>query len=181
MERTEHWQTKEQMQVSKKWMVRMVGIGVLSGAVAVSAACGGGSAESVPGGSVSHGMDPNMDMGDSPSGQQPDMVVELAMRNLRYDPGSLEVPSGKTVRINLRNMDGTEHDMQVDGLRVEKVGNAQMSGHHAGTAVGMVAMHTVANGSASIMFRTDQKGVFRFYCTLPGHKDAGMLGELKVI
>jgi len=166
--------------VPKKWIAGMVLAAVLIGAGVVSAACGGGE-NSAPTGNVSHGMDPGMDMSTPAGGQRADVVVDLAVRNLRYEPATIEVPAGKTVQINLRNMDGTEHDMTVDGLRVVMMGDLRMAGHHAGASADMLAMHMGANGNASVTFRADEKGLYRFYCTLPGHKDAGMIGEMKVI
>lgn len=158
--------------MSKKRMIAgLGGLAALAVLVVVSAACGGS-------GSSSGGMN-GMDMSTAPAGQQPDVVVDIEVRNVRYEPASFEVPAGKVVQINLRNMDGTEHDMQVDGLKVQMMDDAQM-GDHAGMSDGMLAMHTLANGSASVMFRTEQKGTYQFYCTMPGHKDAGMVGEMKV-
>ena len=165
--------------MQKQWIALMVLAGVLIGTAVASAACGGG--ENSATGNVSHGMDPSMDMSTPAGGQRADVVVDLAVRNLRYEPASIEVPVGKTVQINLRNMDGAEHDMTVDGLRVVMMGDPGMAGHHAGASAGMLAMHTVANGNASVTFRADEKGLYRFYCTLPGHKDAGMIGEMRVI
>lgn len=155
----------------KRVIVVLGGFAALAVLTVVGAACGGG-------GGSSGGMG-GMAMGTTTSGQKPDVVVDVAVRNMRFEPASLSVPGGKVVQINLRNMDGTEHDMQVGGLKVEML-DGQMAGDHAGMAQGMVAMHTLANGSASMMFRSDQKGTYAFICTMPGHKDAGMVGEITV-
>jgi len=159
--------------VWKKRIIAVVGgLMALAALGLVSAACGGS-------GNSSGGMG-NMDMGTVASGQGPDVVIDIGVRNMRYEPASIEVPAGKTVQLNLRNMDGMEHDMQVDGLMVEMMDDGEMAGDHPGMSAGAVAMHTVANGTASMVFRTQQTGTFEFYCTLPGHKDGGMVGEMKV-
>ena len=108
------------------------------------------------------------------------MVLDVSLKNLRFTPNAVEVAAGKTVRINVTNMDGTEHDMLVEGLRIEKVGDA-MNGDHAGAMPDMLVVHAMANENGSITFRTDQKGTYQFYCTLPGHKDAGMVGQMNVV
>lgn len=168
--------------MSKKRIAGLGGLATLGVVVVlVGAACGGS-------GGSSGGMGPDMnmstaasgDMSTASSGQQPDVVLDIAVRDVRYEPASIEVPAGKVVQIKMRNMDGVEHDMQVDGLMVEMMDGGQMAGDLEGMPAGTLAMHTMANGNASIMFRTEQKGTYQFYCTLPGHKDAGMVGELKV-
>ncbi len=158
---------------TRYWLAAVAG---LAAAVAVSAACGGPGG----GGAVSHGMDPAMTPPSAASLPKPDVVVDLAIQDLRYVPSTIAVRAGQTVQINMRNMDAMEHDFQVDGLRVMKMSDAAMSGHHAGASAAMLAMHTVASGSASMTFRTGQTGTFAFYCTIAGHRSGGMTGTLTV-
>lgn len=155
------------MRFKKMFVVMTV---VIGGAALVAGACGGGS-------SGDHGM--NGDMEQPGTAANPDVVIDLKATNLRFVPDAIEVPAGKVVRIDFTNQDkGTEHDFQVDGLKVEMLGG-DMSEMHGGDGT-MLAAHTTSEGSASVTFRTDQKGTFAIYCTLPGHKDAGMTGTFKV-
>jgi uncharacterized cupredoxin-like copper-binding protein len=147
--------------LKKKTVVWALGLGLTSLILAVSAACG----ESA--------------QGADPTNGKPDVVIGISLKNLRFTPSAVEVPAGKTVRINVTNMDATEHDLLVQGLRIEKVG-AATGAHHAGATPNMLVVHVTANGNGSITFRTDQKGTFVFNCTIPGHKDAGMVGEMTV-
>ncbi|MBI5283951.1 MAG: cupredoxin domain-containing protein [Chloroflexi bacterium] len=158
------------MQVPKnKMLLWTLGLGLASLILAASAACGGGTQSAEPeGDEASH------------AGGKADVVIDVSLKNLRFTPDAVEVAAGKTVQVNVTNMDGTEHDMLVDGLRIQKVGEAT-GGHHAGATADMLVVHVTANDQGSITFRTDQKGTYRFYCTLPGHKDAGMVGEMKVV
>jgi uncharacterized cupredoxin-like copper-binding protein len=147
--------------VKKKTVAWILGLGLMTLTLAVSAACG----ESA--------------QGADPANGKPDVVIGISLKNLRFTPPKVEVPAGKTVRINVTNLDGTEHDLLVNGLRIEKVG-AATGAHHAGATPNMLVVHVTANGTGSITFRTDQKGTFVFNCTIPGHKDAGMVGEMTV-
>lgn len=153
----------------KKTLVWALGLGLMSLILAASAACG----------ESAQGTDSKNEAA-SHDGGQPDVVIDVSLKDLRFTPEAVEVAAGKTVRINVRNMDGTEHDMLVEGLRIEKVGDA-MNGDHAGAMPDMLVVHTMANENGSITFRTDQKGAYQFYCTLPGHKDAGMVGRMTVV
>ena len=155
--------------LKKKTVVWALGLGLMSLILAASAACG----------ESAQGTDPKSEAA-SHEGGQPDVVIDVSLKNLRFTPNLVEVEAGKTVRMNVTNMDGAEHDMLVDGLRIQKVGEA-MSGDHAGAMPDMLVVHVMANENGSITFRTDQKGTYQFYCTLPGHKGAGMVGEMKVV
>lgn len=170
--------------MSKKWMVRMVGIGVLSGAVAVSAACGGGSTESVPGGSVSHGMDPNMDMGDSPSGQQPDIVwsspCATCVTTLARSKCPLARPCGSICATWMAP--STTCRSMVSASRRWAMPRCPAATRARPPAwLPCTPSPMAARASCSAPTRKASSASIAFYCTLPGHKDAGMLGELKVI
>lgn len=147
--------------LTKKTLVWTLGLGLTIWILAASAACG----ESA--------------QGADPTNGKPDVVIGISLKNLRFTPATVEVPSGKTVRIDVTNMDATEHDLLVQGLRIQKAG-AAAGAHHPGATPDMLVVHVTASGNGSITFRTDQKGTFAFNCTIPGHKDAGMVGEMTV-
>ncbi|MBI5287586.1 MAG: cupredoxin domain-containing protein [Chloroflexi bacterium] len=155
--------------LGKKTLAWTIGLGLLSLVLAASAACGGSSQST----------DSNGDAALQEGGE-PDVVIDVSLKNLRFTPNTMQVTAGQTVQVNVTNMDGTEHDMLVDGLRIVKVGEAG-DGHHAGATADMLVVHTMANENGSITFRTDQRGTYQFYCTLPGHKAAGMVGEMTVV
>lgn len=74
----------------------------------------------------------------------------------------LKVPEGAVVQINLINGDGAVHDVAVPEFSAH---SDQISGKEAATA---------------IVFRAGKNGTFEYYCTLPGHKAAGMVGKVIV-
>lgn len=137
-----------------------LGLGLMAMVLTASAACGE-SAQA------------------DPANGTPDVVIDISIKNLRFAPSTVDVPAGKTVRINVTNQDATEHDLLVQGLHIEKVGEAT-GAHHAGATPDMLVVHVTASGNGSITFHTDEKGTFAFYCTIPGHKDAGMVGKMTV-
>jgi nitrite reductase (NO-forming) len=69
---------------------------------------------------------------------------------------------GERVQINLINGEGAAHDIVVDlyGVRSNRV-------------VGKGA-------STSISFVADRTGSFAYYCSVPGHREAGMHGRLRI-
>lgn len=74
----------------------------------------------------------------------------------------IKVPEGAVVQINLVNGDGAVHDIVVPEFDTS---SSEVSGKGAATAV---------------VFRATRNGNFEYYCSLPGHKAAGMVGRLIV-
>ena len=74
----------------------------------------------------------------------------------------LRVPEGKVVQITLVNGDGALHDIAVPEFQAK-------------------SDELVGKGSATtIVFRATKSGTFEYYCSIPGHKAAGMVGKLIV-
>jgi nitrite reductase (NO-forming) len=76
---------------------------------------------------------------------------------------TIKVHEGETVQINLVNGEGAEHDIVIDqyGARSNRV-------------VGK-------NASSSLSFTATKTGEFVYYCSVPGHREAGMEGRIQVI
>jgi nitrite reductase (NO-forming) len=74
----------------------------------------------------------------------------------------LRVAEGKVVQITLVNGDGALHDITVPDFGAK---SDQVSGKGAAT---------------TIVFRVNKAGDFEYFCSLPGHKAAGMVGKLVV-
>lgn len=107
-------------------------------------------------------------------------AVRVTAENMKFTPDRIQLPAGERVIITLQNADGVEHDLQVDGLKVAALDEMDLPGEHEGADSSTLALHTRPNGTARLTFRTEQKGAFDFYCTIPGHREAGMVGKLTV-
>ena len=88
--------------------------------------------------------------------------IELQASEFSYDATNLEIEAGQPVTIVLHNDGFLEHDITIEGFEV-------LGGAH--TQPGEVAAFTVA---------IEQPGEYRYYCTIPGHLEAGMEGLLTV-
>ena len=129
---------------------------------ALAAACGGGSSNT-----------------PTSTPAKPDQTVTLQAKNVKFLPDKLTIPMGSVIELKLENLDATEHDVQVDGLDANVMSGGSMSAGHGGSAM-MVAVHTKANQMGSVVFTANKKGTYNFYCTIAGHKEAGMVGTLTV-
>jgi nitrite reductase (NO-forming) len=76
---------------------------------------------------------------------------------------TLIVHEGETVQINLINGEGAQHDIVVDQYAAR---SAIVSGK---------------NASSNFSFVASKVGQFDYYCSIPGHRQAGMQGLLQVV
>jgi uncharacterized cupredoxin-like copper-binding protein len=82
-----------------------------------------------------------------------------AADTLKFEPSMITVKSGTPVRLTLEDTGALEHDWVVDGL---------------------VQVHAKPNSTASGEFTPTVPGTYEFYCSVPGHREAGMKGTLNV-
>jgi nitrite reductase (NO-forming) len=76
---------------------------------------------------------------------------------------TLTVHEGETVQVTLINGEGAEHDVVVDQYAAR-------------------TQHVVGKGASSAMsFMADKTGEFWYFCSLPGHRQAGMEGRIQVV
>ena len=75
----------------------------------------------------------------------------------------LKVHQGETVQINLVNGEGAQHDIVIDQF-----------GARSDMVVGKGA-------SSSLSFTANKTGEFTYYCSVPGHRAAGMEGRIQVL
>jgi uncharacterized cupredoxin-like copper-binding protein len=133
-------------------MRRIVAIGVVALGITI-AGCGGGS--------------------DDHS-----VIITISAKNVKFVPDAVTVPTGKLVTITLKNLDeDTEHDFEVEDLEATVIEGGSEQ-HGGGTQ--KVAVHMKPGGTSSITFRADKAGTYKIVCTVDGHADAGMIGELTV-
>lgn len=92
------------------------------------------------------------------------MTLQLAADpsgQLEFDKKALEAPAGK-VTIVLTNDSSVSHDVAIEGNGVDAKSGL------------------VSNGQTTSVSADLTPGTYTFYCTVPGHEDAGMKGTLTV-
>ena len=85
----------------------------------------------------------------------------VAARNVAFEPSELRIEAGRFAVVELVNEDPIFHDWEVEG-------------------VANVHVAALANSSNRVRFLIDRPGTYEFVCTVPGHAEAGMHGELIV-
>jgi plastocyanin len=100
--------------------------------------------------------------GEAASGPGGTIALEADVSALAFDKASLNSKPGK-VTIDLTNPSPLEHDVAIEGDGKEIAGS-----------------ELVANGGETTVSAELAPGTYTFYCTVPGHREAGMEGTLTV-
>jgi uncharacterized cupredoxin-like copper-binding protein len=111
-----------------------------------------------------------------------ELTIEVLAENVRFRPDVIEVPAGRMVTLRLKNLDATEHDLEVRDLVPTSISGGGHEGHGEPIRLTkVVAVHADASGTATIKFQADKKGTYEIVCTIPGHEQAGMVAHLVVV
>jgi len=83
----------------------------------------------------------------------------ITMVDIAFQPNALTIPANTDVTISLPNTGVTMHNFSIDALNIS------------------VDVQPGQTGSVTI---NAPAGSYQFYCNVPGHKEAGMVGTLTV-
>ena len=109
-------------------------------------------------------------------------TVTLNAADFSFSPASIEAVAGQPVRIVVHNTSAQVHDFTIAAIPLN--GMAEGGGenvehmHMAGDSAVHIA--AAAGATSTIEFTPSQSGTYEFECSVAGHKDAGMVGMLKV-
>ena len=91
----------------------------------------------------------------------PSGTTVKAMDTFKFDPATLTGKVGETINITLDNEGVLEHNFVITELNV---------------SLGPVPAGQTASGS----FTPSAAGAYEYFCDVPGHREAGMVGALTV-
>jgi uncharacterized cupredoxin-like copper-binding protein len=117
----------------------------------------------------------------------PPVEVTIVATDIAYDIPQIETAAGQTVRVILDNHGVLEHDFTIQhiplsgGVTVAE-DPTTMAGHDMGHVEEELDIHVAApiGGTNTIEFTPSAPGEYPYYCTVPGHREAGMEGMLVV-
>jgi uncharacterized cupredoxin-like copper-binding protein len=113
--------------------------------------------------------------------------VTITATDIAFDTPQIELSLGQPLRLTLNNQGALVHDFSILKIPVE----GEVSGD---TTAGNMAEHNmshmaetpevhvsaVADQSQTITFTPATVGEYEYFCTVAGHKEAGMVGKLVV-
>jgi uncharacterized cupredoxin-like copper-binding protein len=100
------------------------------------------------------------DNGDDGNGNGNGSSFTIETPGMTFDPDELTVSEGEEVEITLDNTDGQLHNFTLDeaDFSIEAAGGESETG----------------------TFTAPDAGEYEFYCSVPGHREAGQVGTLTV-
>jgi uncharacterized cupredoxin-like copper-binding protein len=95
------------------------------------------------------------------------------------------VKAGSPVQVTLTNKGTADHDFVIAGMPAKNIDDdtrrgSQDSGHDHSAEAGVIAGHAKPGATARIWFTPVERGRYEFYCSVTGHREAGMVGTLTV-
>ncbi len=112
------------------------------------------------------------------------MEIVLQASGMTYQPAMIEVTAGQPVKLTFQNKDVVDHDFSIMEFPMEMMGATQepMAGHDMGGVTDLPELHMAAlmNQTSTLEFTPSKPGTYEFFCTVAGHKAAGMVGTLVV-
>ena len=93
------------------------------------------------------------------AGQPSATTISVGATEFAFDPATIVIPASGGATVSIANKGTVEHDITVDALSVKIY--AKPGETVSGTVTG-------------------KAGTYEFYCSIPGHKQAGMVGTLTV-
>lgn len=116
---------------------------------------------------------------DAPAGGAPAAAAAattLAMQDIKFDKATLAATKGQALTISLTNSGALEHDFTIDKIDAK----ATLDGKDAKTEKYAVHASVKPKASGKLEITANAAGSFEYYCTVAGHKEAGMKGTLTV-
>lgn len=111
--------------------------------------------------------------------------ITVEAGDFAYQPASITVPAGQPVTLTLTNTGVVEHDFVVDKINVTDVeaSNTGPAMHHQMGDTPEYDLHFFAKaGDTEVLkFTALEPGTYEVFCSIEGHKEAGMIGNLIVL
>jgi uncharacterized cupredoxin-like copper-binding protein len=115
---------------------------------------------------------------------QVDRTVQLTMGDMNFDPASVQVGVGATIRFVVTNKSEIEHDFTIGDGETQTAHRAEMAEalekgemEHGDDPN---AVLVDAGESRELLWKFTRAGSFEFDCNIPGHYEAGMRGVITV-
>lgn len=121
------------------------------------------------------------------SDDTPEAATELTVigtDGLAFEPDELAVPAGEEVTLTLTAEDAVEHDLVIEGVGMAGSVGDEAHGdddEHAMDDDDLHVAHADAGESVTATFTVDEPGTYPVYCSVPGHREAGMEATLTVV
>ncbi len=113
-----------------------------------------------------------------------DSLALVAMTSFAYTPSVIEVAAGEVLEIAIQNAEPALHDFTIDkvdaDVHISYLGGTGQHAHQEPERDADVHFALTEPASGVVHLKVHEPGEYVFYCTVPGHREAGMEGTLIV-
>ncbi len=113
-----------------------------------------------------------------------DTLYLVEMTNFAFTPSVLEVNAGEVLEIAIQNAQPVLHDFTIEKIdadvHISYLAGTNEHAHTEAQADADVHFALTEPGSGVVHMKINEPGEYVFYCTVPGHREAGMEGTLTV-
>ena len=135
---------------------------------------------SAPARSHGHGHHQSYSAGEPADPNKPARTIEIAMKEMMYEPSRIEVKQGEQIRFVLRNVGSEDHEFLLATTK-ENLKHAGVMKKHPHME------HDEPNGvrvapkkTAEIFWKFTKAGMFEYSCLIADHREYGMTGHVDV-
>lgn len=111
------------------------------------------------------------------SHENPVQKIDIEAIGMQYNKKEIIVEKDEPVLLSLENLDRVEHDIEIK-MPFRNMSNESKHDHSAKHDV--IHLHASPNSTETVTFTPTASGLYEFVCTIPGHKESGMVGEFIV-
>jgi uncharacterized cupredoxin-like copper-binding protein len=106
-------------------------------------------------------------------------IINIETSDMTYFPSSLDVEKGKPVTLVFSNKDQINHDIEINSKSFEIINKT--TNHQHDNSTSSLHLHAKPNSNETLTLIPMKEGTYEFYCTIPGHKESGMVGKMNVL
>ena len=117
--------------------------------------------------------------GSAASSSTTPKTVTLTLNEFQFQPAEITANVGQPIKLVLKNNGTVLHDFVSTDAMVEVMEEHGAEHDMAGMQTNMHAA-IEAGQQSTLEFKATQPGTYTFYCTIAGHREAGMEGKLIV-
>jgi uncharacterized cupredoxin-like copper-binding protein len=112
--------------------------------------------------------------------KKPARTIEVGMTEMAYAPARIEVKRGEQIRFVIRNIGAADHEFLLatteENLKHGEAMQKNPDMEHAEPN----GVRLAPEKSAEIVWKFTKAGTFEYSCLIPGHREAGMIGQVLV-
>ena len=118
--------------------------------------------------------------GEPGTPKKPSRTIEVGMSEMAYTPARIEVKRGEQIRFVIRNTGADDHEFLLASTEENLKHAEEMKKNPHMEHAEPNGVRLAPKKSAEILWKFTNAGTFEYSCLIPGHREAGMIGQVLV-